>query len=124
VGEWETGLGRGLALANVILVGARDLDPPEQARIDSGQIRLVPVGEGLGARLTQALGGRRVYVHLDCDVMDEGLVATKYQVSDGLIPRLTDQDPCAQSRRPSDMIRQSCSTSLFQASQQWSTISS
>jgi signal transduction histidine kinase len=42
----------------------------------------------------------------------------------GLIPRFSDQNPQAQARRPSDMILQGCSTSLFQASQQWSTISS
>ncbi|KQS03096.1 hypothetical protein ASG11_01465 [Sphingomonas sp. Leaf357] len=83
-GEWDTGLGRGLNLANVILVGARDLDPPEQARIDSGQIVALPVGDGLAARLEQALRGRRVYIHLDCDVLDAGLLATEYQMAGGL----------------------------------------
>lgn len=83
-GEWDTGLGQGLDLANMILVGARDLDPPEQARIDSGQIALLRAGEGLAARLKDVLRGRRVYVHLDCDVLNEGLLATEYQVSGGL----------------------------------------
>lgn len=83
-GEWETGLGGGLSLANVILVGARDLDPPEQSRIHAGQIQLVPVGDELGTRLTAAIGGRQVYVHLDCDVLEPGLLATEYQVSGGL----------------------------------------
>lgn len=83
-GEWDTGFGREVDLGNVILVGARDLDPPEQVRIDAGQIRLVPVGAGLGARLKDAIGGRRVYVHLDCDVLDAGLLATEYQVPGGL----------------------------------------
>lgn len=83
-GEWETGLGAGLDLANVVLVGARDLDPPEQARIDAGEICLVPPGAGLGSRLKDAIGGRQVYIHLDCDVLTDGLVATEYQVPDGL----------------------------------------
>jgi arginase len=83
-GEWDTGFGRGVDLANIILVGARDLDPPELVRIDAGQIRLVPVGAGLGPRLTEAIGGRRVYVHLDCDVLNAGLLATEYQVPGGL----------------------------------------
>jgi hypothetical protein len=39
----------------------------------------------------------------------------------GLIPIRIDQNPLAQSRRPMDMIVQGRSTSLFQASQQWST---
>ena len=83
-GEWDTGLGKGLDLANVILVGARELDLPEQARVDCGQIRLVPVGSGLGERLKAAVGRRRVYIHLDCDVMSAGLLATEYQCPDGL----------------------------------------
>ena len=35
-----------------------------------------------------------------------------------LIPMLTDQNPCAQSRNPMDMMRQGWASSLFQASQQ------
>ena len=40
------------------------------------------------------------------------------------IPSLIDQNRWAHWRNPMDMILQGCSTSLFQASQQWSTISS
>src|SRR5688500_19441968 len=35
-----------------------------------------------------------------------------------VIPSPTDQNPCAQLRKPMDMIRQGCSVSLFQAAQQ------
>ena len=41
-----------------------------------------------------------------------------------LIPALVDQNLWAQSRSPMDMILHGWSTSLFHASQQWSTISS
>jgi hypothetical protein len=41
-----------------------------------------------------------------------------------LIPAPFDQNPCAHWRRPMDMILQGWSTSLFHASQQWSTRSS
>ena len=41
-----------------------------------------------------------------------------------LIPRPSDQNLCAQSRSPMDMMRHGWSASLFQASQQWSTIAS
>jgi hypothetical protein len=41
-----------------------------------------------------------------------------------LIPNPYDRDPWAQSRMPMDMIVQGRSTSLFQASQQWSMMSS
>jgi arginase len=83
-GEWSTGFGDDLDLANVVLVGARDLDPPEQRRVDLGQIKLVPVGPKLSDRLRTAINGRRVYVHLDCDVLDAGLLATEYQSPQGL----------------------------------------
>lgn len=82
-GEWDTGFGNSVDLANVILVGARDLDPSEHERIEKGQIRLVSVGPDLGHRLEDAVKGRRVYIHLDCDVMSAGLIATEYQVPDG-----------------------------------------
>jgi transposase InsO family protein len=41
-----------------------------------------------------------------------------------LIPTWADQNACAQSRMPMEMIFQGLSTSLFHASQQWATISS
>jgi arginase len=83
-GLWDTGLGQGLDLADIVLVGARDLDPPEQALIAAGAQRLVAAGPGLAERLAAAICDRPVYVHLDCDVLDPGLVPTEYSVADGL----------------------------------------
>lgn len=83
-GAWDSGLGSGLRWDNVILVGSRDLDPPERDRIASGQIQLVTAGPEIGTRLKEAVGNRRVYIHLDCDVLTAGLLATEYQVSHGL----------------------------------------
>jgi len=82
-GLWETGLGADMELSQVVLVGARDLDPPERARIERGEIALVEVGADLGARLREAVRGRAVYVHIDCDVLDAGLAPTEYQVPGG-----------------------------------------
>ncbi|MCC6913999.1 MAG: arginase family protein [Rhodospirillaceae bacterium] len=83
-GHWETGLGAGLDFSRVVLAGCRDLDPPEVDKIRSGQITLVESGNGFAQRLLEAIGGRPVYVHLDCDVMSAGLVPTEYQVPDGI----------------------------------------
>lgn len=83
-GEWPTGLGNDLDLANVVLVGGRDFDLPEQARITSGLIAHVGIGPDLPRRLTDAIGGRPIYIHLDCDVLDAGLLATEYQSPGGL----------------------------------------
>ncbi len=82
-GHWDTGLGAGLDFSRVVLAGCRDLDPPEVDKIRSGQITLVESGNGFAQRLLEAIGGRPVYVHLDCDVMAAGLVPTEYQVPGG-----------------------------------------
>lgn len=83
-GLWDSGLGAGLPLANVVLVGARDLDPPERKMIDAGLLRLVAAGPDVAQRLKEAIGARPVYVHIDCDVLDPGLVPTEYSVEGGL----------------------------------------
>jgi arginase len=83
-GHWDTGLGDGLDFSRVVLAGCRDLDPPELDKIRSGRITLVESGNGFAQRLLEAVGGRPVYVHLDCDVMSAGLVPTEYQVPDGM----------------------------------------
>lgn len=84
MGLWDSGLGGDLDAANVVLVGARDIDPPEQRLIDSGTITLVTVGDDLIAGVRRAVAGRPVYVHLDCDVLEPGIVPTDYQVPGGL----------------------------------------
>ena len=83
-GMWDSGFGGTLSLANVVLVGARDLDPAEQALIDSGRLRHVPPGAGLVERLAAAIGTAPVYIHVDCDVLDPGIVPTEYVVPGGL----------------------------------------
>jgi arginase len=82
--RWDTGLGGGLDLADVLLVGARDLDPAESALIAAGAPRLVSMGPNLAERLGAAIADRPIYVHLDCDVMEPGLVATEFSVPGGL----------------------------------------
>jgi arginase family enzyme len=83
-GMWPSSLGGDLALSNVILVGARDLDPAERALIESGALAHVPIGADLPARLQKAIAGHAVYVHLDCDVLEPGIVPTEFQVEGGL----------------------------------------
>jgi arginase len=83
-GMWDTGFGGGLKLTNVVLVGSRDLDPDEMALIESGAPALVRVGAHLPGRLSETIAGRPVYVHLDCDVLEPGLVPTEYLSPNGL----------------------------------------
>jgi len=83
-GRWKTGLGTGLDYGRVVLVGSRDLDPPERDLIARGALRLVEPGPDLASRLAAAVGEGPVYVHIDCDVLEPGLVPTEYQVPEGL----------------------------------------
>jgi arginase family enzyme len=83
-GLWDSGLGAGLPLSRIILVGQRDLDPAEQELIDSGRVTMIPPGPTLAADLRSALAGGPAYVHLDCDVLEPGIVPTDYRCDNGL----------------------------------------
>ena len=83
-GMWDTGLGADLDLKNVVLVGSRDLDPDERALVASGVLTVVPPGPHLVEELGELIGDRPVYIHLDCDVLDPGIVPTEYRVPGGL----------------------------------------
>jgi arginase len=83
-GLWETGLGAGLRLADVILAGTRDIDQGERALLDEGSPRIVAPGARFAERLAEAIADRPVYVHIDCDVLEPGIVPTEYEVPGGL----------------------------------------
>lgn len=87
-GLWESGLGAGIDLSAIILVGQRDLDPFEQDLIADNTLTYIPLGPDYLQRLQQAVKGRPVYIHLDCDVLEPGIVPTDYQHPGGM--QLTD----------------------------------
>ena len=84
LGLWDSGLGAGLASQNAVLVGARDIDPPEQKLINDDAVVLVKVGPTMAGELRQVVAGRPVYVHIDCDVLDAGTLPTDYLVPHGM----------------------------------------
>jgi len=71
-------------MSNIVLVGARDLDPHEKQLVASGVLRVLPPGPHLVERLSGAVGMRDIYVHLDCDVLEPGQVPLEYEVPGGL----------------------------------------
>lgn len=83
-GLWNSGLGSGLGLQTVILVGLRDLDPSEETLIRAEKISVLPPQADIAAALKNELAGRPAYIHIDCDVLDAGIVSTEFQVPDGL----------------------------------------
>jgi arginase len=81
---------RAVPEAGVVLVGARDIDPPEQARLDASELQLLPADEA-AERIGEAvhrLQVEDVYLHVDLDVLDpsEGRV-NEYAADGGLSAR-------------------------------------
>jgi len=101
-GLWDSGLGAGLGLDQIVLVGARDLDPFEQDLIDRHRIPVVRPGSDLATGLRTAIADRPVYVHLDCDVLTPGIVPTDFVVPGGL--SLDDLRTCAAVIAEHDVI--------------------
>ena len=66
------------------MAGARDLDPAEHGLIERGLLRSVPPGAAMLVQLKAAIGNRPLYVHIDCDVLEPGIVPTEYRVPGGL----------------------------------------
>lgn len=61
--------------SRLLLVGARDLDPPEAAALDASAITHVPPGDIGGGSATSVLDSfaaplQAVYLHIDLDVLD------------------------------------------------------
>ncbi len=102
LGWWDSGLGAGLAAGNAVLVGARDIDPPEQEILDAGTVAWVPVGPEMARELREAVAGRPVYVHIDCDVLDGGTVPTDYHVTGGMT--LDQLHACAEALAESEIV--------------------
>ena len=84
LGLWDSGLGAGLNLGQVVLVGQRDLDPYEIELIERHHIPHIKPGADYAVELRAAIAGRPVYVHLDCDVLEPGIVPTDYKHEGGL----------------------------------------
>lgn len=83
-GLWDSGFGNNLDTENIVLVGARDLDPFEVDLIASGKIQLVKADSpNIAKAVIGAIAGRPIYVHLDCDVLEPGLVPTDFCVGGG-----------------------------------------
>lgn len=100
LGLWDSGLGAGVEHA--VLVGTRDVDPEEQRLVADGAVGHVPVGGSMAEQLADAVAGRPVYVHIDCDVLEPGTVPTEYQVPDGMT--LAQLEACAAALVRTDVV--------------------
>jgi arginase family enzyme len=78
-GLWDAGHGAGLDPARVVLSDARDLDPAERAALDRAGVRRVAP-----AKVAAAVRGRRVFLHLDLDILDPSVMAAAVPAPGGL----------------------------------------
>lgn len=85
-GLWDSGHGAGLHPEHAVLVGARDIDPPERELLDKAGVRIIPPAEATAENIMKAVGTSPVWVHIDWDVMDPRFLPADYQVPDGMSP--------------------------------------
>jgi arginase family enzyme len=79
-GRWDGGFPGRLDPSQVLMVGARDLDPGERAELDlAGITRIERPSE-----VADAVDGVPVYVHLDLDVLDPDIFPAQFAVPGGL----------------------------------------
>jgi arginase len=98
---------RPVADTNVVLAGARDLDPAERDALTASQVRRVPADP---AAITSALGGlgrTPVYLHLDVDVIDSAqLPGLRFPSGPG--PSLTQIEECLAAVCAAADVRAAC----------------
>lgn len=85
-GLWDSGHGAGLRPEQVILVGARDIDPAEGELLRRAGVRIIAPADATPERVLEQVGGAPVWVHVDWDVMEPGYIPADYTVPDGLLP--------------------------------------
>ena len=78
-GRWDAGFEPALEPSKVLMCGVRDLDAGERVLVETAG-----VGNAQPAEVVPALAGRRVFVHLDVDVLDPDVLPAQFPVPHGL----------------------------------------
>jgi arginase len=78
-GRWDAGFAPALEPGRVLMCGVRDLDPAERVLVETAG-----VGNARPSEVTSYLSGRRVFVHLDMDVLDPDVLPAQFAVPHGL----------------------------------------
>lgn len=86
-GLWRSGHGDGLNPAQVVIAGARDMDPAEAALLARAGVRLLSPSETTPAAILAAIGDAPVWVHVDWDALEPNHVPAAYAIADGLQPQ-------------------------------------
>jgi arginase len=78
-GRWESGFEPSLEPSRVLMCGVRDLDAGERVLVETAG-----VSNARPSEVVPALAGRRVFVHLDLDVLDPDILPAQFAVQHGL----------------------------------------
>ena len=78
-GRWDSGFGAGLDPRRVVMSDGRDLDPAERDELARAGVAVVPP-EGVA----DAVRGRRVFLHLDFDILDPSVMPAGVPAPGGL----------------------------------------
>jgi arginase/N-omega-hydroxy-L-arginine amidinohydrolase len=85
-GLWDSGHGAGLQPRQVILIGARDVDPAERDLLDNAGVRIIPPAQVTPETVSSAVNGANIWIHIDWDVVEPGFVPADYGVPGGVLP--------------------------------------
>lgn len=84
-GVWDAGLAEPIDPAQVVLVGVRDLDPPERELLEASPVTVIGASLETLVYTQNALDRAPIFVHLDLDVMDpESFPTTQVPAPNGL----------------------------------------
>lgn len=85
-GLWDSGFGAGLNPAQVVLLGARDIDKPERELLNAAGVRIILPPHVTPETVLDIIHNCPVWIHIDWDVLEPGYLPADYSVPDGLIP--------------------------------------
>lgn len=85
-GLWDSGHGAGLRPERVIILGGRDIDAEEADLLAKAGVRVYRPEDVKPASVLAAVGGARVWLHVDWDALEPGSVPAAYAVPGGLTP--------------------------------------
>ncbi|WDZ80136.1 arginase family protein (plasmid) [Ensifer adhaerens] len=83
-GLWDSGHGSGLNSAQVIIVGARDIDPAEADLLKQAGVRILSPAEATPETILSIIGDAPVWIHVDWDVLEPNQVPAAYAIDNGL----------------------------------------
>ena len=78
-GLWDSGFGAGVDPRRVVMSDGRDLDPAEREELARAGVRVVPPGA-----VSEAVRGKRVFLHLDLDILDPSVMPAGVPAPGGL----------------------------------------